>query len=133
MDSRFFFTATSIKLVLPSCVSIQSDFPITEHIMIYHKINQQQFQLPRSINLSERQQHFSITSVDNVPVGLFVTQILFLISFQWQIQDFPDRRAPTYYLTIFSRKLHENKEIWPTKGRVSCAPTNAFFVLEKQN
>ena len=32
----------------------------------------------------------------------------------------PQRRAPTYYLTIFSWKLHKNKEILTQSGRPSC-------------
>ena len=46
-----------------------------------------------------------------------------LIAIQWRIQDFPGEGAPTpkggaptYYLANFSRKLHENKEIWGHRG-----------------
>ena len=42
---------------------------------------------------------------------------------QWRIQDFPEEGAltpkggaPTYYLAIFSLKLHENEEIWGQRG-----------------
>ena len=48
---------------------------------------------------------------------------------QWRIQDFPEEGAltpnggvPTYYLANFSRKLHENEEIWGQGGRASLAP-----------
>ena len=50
---------------------------------------------------------------------------------QWRIQDFPEEgaltpkgRVPTYYLANFSRKLHENKEIWGQRGggRASLMP-----------
>ena len=40
-----------------------------------------------------------------------------LVRMQWRIQDFPEegaltpKGAPTYYLAIFPRKLHENEEI----------------------
>ena len=30
---------------------------------------------------------------------------------QWRIQNFPDV-VPTYYLTIFPQKLHENERNW---------------------
>ena len=56
---------------------------------------------------------------------------------QWQILDFPGGRqplrgAPTYYLTNFSQKLHENKEI--LAGGASLAPprsTNAWETLKR--
>ena len=41
----------------------------------------------------------------------------------WRIQDFqrrgrqPQRGAPTYYLTIFSRKLHEKEKKFWSRGR----------------
>ena len=45
---------------------------------------------------------------------------------QWRIQDFPEgvrqprRGAPTYYLTNFFRKLHENEEMLVQRwGRAS--------------
>ena len=50
---------------------------------------------------------------------------------QWRIQDFPDggaptpeRGAPTYYLTNFSQKLHENEENLTPEGgaRVPAPP-----------
>ena len=37
---------------------------------------------------------------------------------QWQIQDFPERGAPTI---IFFRKLHENERIW-TPGGIPGSP-----------
>ena len=47
---------------------------------------------------------------------------------QWRIQDFPEEGAltpkgvgPTYYLAIFSRKLHENEEIL---GRGGARPSH---------
>ena len=50
----------------------------------------------------------------------------FMSQLQWRIQDFPEesrqppREAPAYYLTNFSRKLHENEDIWPK--RRACVP-----------
>ena len=49
---------------------------------------------------------------------------------QWRIQDFPDGGAPTpeggaptYYLTNFSQKLHENEEnLTQRGGRASLRP-----------
>ena len=41
---------------------------------------------------------------------------------KWWIQDFPEGCAPTYYLTNFSRKLQENKEILARGEHVPCAP-----------
>ena len=54
---------------------------------------------------------------------------------QGQIQDFPERGmpiakpqrvVPTYYLAKFSRKLHENEEIW-TEMRV-CIKNLAMYI-----
>ena len=47
-------------------------------------------------------------------------------SFQWWIQDFPEGctnpkgEGPTYYLTKFFQKLHENEEILAERG--ACIP-----------
>ena len=48
---------------------------------------------------------------------------VYIDKFQWRIQDFPEEGAltpkagaPTYYLANFSRKLHENEEIWDQRG-----------------
>ena len=51
--------------------------------------------------------------------------LLWMVTIQWRIQDFPEgganplRGAPTYHLTNFSSKLHENKEIL---GWGACIP-----------
>ena len=37
--------------------------------------------------------------------------------YQWQIQDFPEKRAPTRYDFVnFCWKLHENEEILAARG-----------------
>ena len=49
-----------------------------------------------------------------------VTSLRFWVTL-WQIQEFtegrqPEGGEPTYYLTKFSWKLHENKETWAERG-----------------
>ena len=53
---------------------------------------------------------------------------MWLLEPRWQIQDFPEgaptpKAAPTYYLTIFPRKLREKETFGRVGvGRVPCTP-----------
>ena len=57
-----------------------------------------------------------------------------LTLYQWRIQDFPRKAAPTPKSAIifqfFCRKLHENERIWTPGGRVPGTPlgsANAYY------
>ena len=78
-----------------------------------------------------------LQSVSLTQPCLFICQMpekviftLFQDTYQWRIQDFPDGGAPTpeggaptYYLTNFSQKLHENEEnLTQRGGRASLRP-----------
>ena len=57
------------------------------------------------------------------------------ISAQWWIQDFPEvmltpKETPTYYLTIYFRKLHEKKDILAQRGRKRRPPPDPPMVQD---
>ena len=76
----------------------------------------------RTTNSSAADFRYGIVNSNLSELGDFNCNIL-----QWWIQDFPEGGtptpdgAPTYYLTNFSQKLHENKEILAQRRGASLA------------
>ena len=76
--------------------------------------------LDNACNESSYYEHRTVT----VLIDINVRKIrIVMYRLQWRIQDFPGgggastpRGMPTYYLTFFSRKLHENEEIFTQRG-----------------
>ena len=59
-------------------------------------------------------------------------EILQTHELQWRIQDFLEG-APTFYLTNFSRKRHENEHILDQRGDVPRAPLDPPLIRESKN